>query len=330
MTLRTGRRNLLTDVDGLLVGHATDVSAETGATVILCKEHYCAGVDVRGGGPGTREIDVLSPENLVGRAHGFAFAGGSVFGLAAADGVLEFLAEQGVGYRHRPEGLAVPIVPAAVIYDLANGGDKNWRTPPYRDLGFEAAKAGAADFALGRVGAGRGGQAGLLWGGVGSASIDLGAGIVVAALAVNNAIGSTMMPDGKTPWAQPYEIGDEFGGVEPGARTPLNDPLPPDSKLGAGLRPGANTTIGIVAVNADLSTAECKRMAMMAHDGLARAVRPAHSPFDGDTIFAVATATISIGDGPMRAVALARIGSAAADCFARAVARGVYAARLAS
>lgn len=327
MPLRPGPRNLVTDVDGLLVGHATDLNVETGVTVILCREHYRAGVDVRGGAPGGREFEVLSPENLVGRAHAFVLAGGSVFGLAAADGVVCHLAKSGVGFRPRGGGPPAPIVPAAVIYDLANGGDKNWGdTPPYRDLGASAAVAASAQFDLGRRGAGRGGRAGQKWGGVGSASLDLGQGLVVGALVVNNAIGSAVMADRATPWAWPLEIDGEFGGVKPGPDMPLDDPLPEQSKLAeqGRLEAGVNTTIGLVAATADLSTAECKRVAMMAHDGLARAVRPAHTPFDGDTIFAVATGRVPIGDGLARAVTVARIGSAAADCLSRAIARGVF------
>jgi L-aminopeptidase/D-esterase-like protein len=329
MPLRPGPRNLITDVEGIIVGHATDIGAETGVTVVLCREQYRAGADVRGGGPGVREIEVLAAENLVGGAHAFVLAGGSVHGLAAADGVVAALAEKAAGFSPRAGAPPVPIVPAAVIYDLANGGDKNWGDPPpYRRLGREAVGAAAADFAIGRVGAGRGGRAGLMWGGVGSASVGLGGGLIAGALAVNNAIGSTMMGDGRTPWAWPFENDGEFGGRRPAPDTPLDDPLPDRSRLaGAGrLTPGVNTTIGVVATNADLSTAECKRLAMMAHAGLARAVRPAHTPFDGDTIFAVATGAISLGAGLERAARLARVGSGAADAFTRAIARGVFAA----
>lgn len=329
MPLRPGPRNLITDIDGLLVGHASDANAETGVTVVLCREDYRAGADVRGGGPGVREIEVLSPENLVGRAHAFVLTGGSVFGLAAADGVVCALAEKGRGFAPRAGGLPAPIVPAAVVYDLVNGGDKNWGDPPpYRQLGVDAFADARADFKIGRVGAGRGARAGLNWGGAGSASVDLGGGLLAGALVVNNAIGSPYMSDGATPWAWPFEIDGEFGGRRPKADTPLDDPLPDQSRLaGAGrLAPGVATTIGVVATNADLSTAECKRLAMMAHDGLARAVRPTHTPFDGDTIFAVASGAVAIGDGLERAARLARIGSAAADTFARAIARGVFAA----
>jgi L-aminopeptidase/D-esterase-like protein len=326
MSLRPGPRNLITDVEGLLVGNATDVKAESGVTVILCDDHYCAAADVRGGAPGVREIETLSPENLVGRAHAFVLTGGSVLGLAAADGVVSVLSARGVGFAPR-QGLAVPIVPAAVVYDLANGGDKNWGDPPpYRALGREAALGAAAAFRLGREGGGRGGRAGLVWGGLGSASLDLGGGLLAGAIVVNNAIGSAVMPDGRTPWAFPFEIGGEFGGPYAPTPQPIDDPLPDQSKLaGAGrLQPGVSTTIGLVAVTADLSTAELKRIAMMAHDGLARAVRPAHTPFDGDTVFAVATARVRLGGGLQRAAEIARLGSAAADCFARAIARGVY------
>ncbi|MEQ1931235.1 MAG: P1 family peptidase, partial [Parvularculaceae bacterium] len=199
-------------------------------------------------------------------------------------------------------------------------------TPPYRALGLAAVAAAARDFELGRCGGGRGGKAGLVWGGLGSASIDLGQGLVVGAIVVNNAIGSALMPDGKTPWAFPFEVAGEFGGPYAPAPTPLDDPLPNQSRLASRgrLSAGVNTTIGLVATSADLSTSELKRVAMMAHDGLARAVRPAHTPFDGDTIFAVGTAKARLGEGLERAAQVARIGSAAADCVTRAIARGIY------
>src|ERR1700735_3180534 len=172
--MRPGTKNLITDVAGLSVGHATDEAARTGVTVLLCGADWAAGVDVRGGGPGVRESETLAPENLVGRAHAIVLAGGSVFGLAAADGVTSALAAHDVGLHLRPGALAIPIVPCAVLHDLANGGDKDWGpTPPYRDLGTAAAAAAGVDFALGSAGAGRGAQAGLRKGGVGSASLDL-------------------------------------------------------------------------------------------------------------------------------------------------------------
>jgi len=245
----------------------------------------------------------------------------------AADGVVAGLSARGVGLHLKPGSPATPIVPAAVLYDLVNPGDKAWGLdPPYRRLGLESLDAATADFPLGSVGAGRGAMAGLIKGGIGSASIDLGDGLVVAALIVANPVGSVLMPDGRTYWAWPFEIDGEFGGARPDPSVSAIDPAPDQARLEelGRLQPGAATTIGVVATTADLSTAECKRVAMMAHDGLARAVRPAHMPFDGDTLFSLATGAVSIGAGNPRDVWLAAIGSAAADCTARAIARGVY------
>jgi L-aminopeptidase/D-esterase-like protein len=302
---------------------------QTGVTTLLCPNFWSAGVDVRGGGPGVRESETLAPENLVGRAHAVVLAGGSVFGLAAADGVAALLSSQGVGLHLKPGCPAIPIVPGAVLHDLANDGDKAWGLdPPYRRLGLESVAAASADFALGSVGAGRGAMAGLQKGGIGSASLDLGEGLIVGALLAVNPVGSVYMPDGKTFWAWPFEIDGEFGGARPDTGQTAVDPVPDSSRLGGmgRLQAGANTTIGVVATTADLTTAECKRLAMMAHDGLARAVRPAHMPFDGDTIFVLASGAFSLGEGDDRAVELARLGSSAADCVARAIARGVHAA----
>jgi L-aminopeptidase/D-esterase-like protein len=325
---RPGSKNLITDVAGLKVGHASDEKARTGVTVVQCAAGWPAAVDVRGGGPGTRETDALSPENLVGRAHAIVLAGGSVFGLAAADGVAAALSAQGFGLQLRAGSLAIPIVPAAVLHDLANGGDKNWgRLPPYRDLGLRALDAAAEEFALGSVGAGRGARAGMRKGGMGSASVDLQDGLIVGALVALNSVGSALMPDGKTYWAWPFELGGEFGGAGPPRGTlDAGDPAPDDSRLLAigRLTPGTNTTLGIVACNADLNGAECRRIAMMAQDGIARAVRPAHTPFDGDTVFALASGESTLKTDSMRAAQIGRIGSAAADCLARAIARAVH------
>jgi L-aminopeptidase/D-esterase-like protein len=329
--LRPGSHNLITDVPGLSVGHATDEAARTGVTVLLCASHWPAGVDVRGGGPGVRETETLAPENLVGRAHAVVLAGGSVFGLAAADGVASVLSSRDIGLRLKQDSLAIPIVPCAVLHDLGNGGDKRWgATPPYRHLGIRAVENAGAHFGLGSVGAGRGAMAGLIKGGLGSSSLALGDGLVVGALVAVNSVGSALMPDGKTFWAWAFEIAGEFGGsVPPGARMDLSDPAPDESRLKAlgRLQAGANTTLGVVACNADLSTAECKRVAMMAHDGIARAIRPAHTPFDGDVVFALASGGIALGQDSVRAAQVARIGSAAADCLSRAIARAVHHAR---
>jgi L-aminopeptidase/D-esterase-like protein len=255
-------------------------------------------------------------------------AGGSVFGLAAADGVTAALSVQGIGLQLRPGSPAIPIVPCAVLHDLSNGGDKNWGlSPPYRDLGVSAARAAQSDFALGSVGAGRGALAGMRKGGIGSASLDCHDGLMVGALVAVNAVGSVLMPDGKTYWAWAYELEKEFGGSgAPTSPMDLSDPAPDEARLLriGRLRPGANTTIAVVACNADLSAAECKRVAMMAQDGIARAVRPAHTPFDGDTVFALAGAELALDASLLRAAQIGRIGSAAADCLARAVARAVH------
>ncbi len=328
---RAGAKNLITDIAGLHVGHATDEHARSGVTALLCAAGWAASVDVRGGGPGTRETDALATENLVGRAHAVVLAGGSVFGLAAADGVAASLSMQGIGLQLRLESPAIPIVPSAVLHDLGNGGDKNWGlSPPYRELGIRALAAAGTDFALGSVGAGRGAMAGLLKGGIGSASVDLHDGLMVAALVAVNSVGSPLMPDGKTYWAWAFELGQEFGGAGP-PQNPmdLSDPAPDESRLLAigRLTQGANTTLAVVACNADLNTGECKRVAMMAQDGIARALRPAHTPFDGDTVFALASGELVLKNNLLRPAQVGRIGSAAADCLARAIARGVHEAR---
>jgi L-aminopeptidase/D-esterase-like protein len=218
-----------------------------------------------------------------------------------------------------------------VLHDLGNGGDKAWgMSPPYRDLGIRALEAVGSDFALGAVGAGRGALAGLIKGGLGSASLDLGDGQVVGALVAVNSVGSALMPDGKTYWAWPFELNAEFGGLgPPKVAMDLSDPAPDQSRLLAlgRLQAGANTTLAVVACSANLVPVECKRMAIMAQDGIARAVRPAHTPFDGDTVFALASGAVPLNDREQRAALVGRIGSAAADCLARAIARAVYHAR---
>ena len=329
---RPGPRNLITDVPGLSVGHATDEAVRSGVTVVECAQGWAAAVDVRGGGPGTRETDVLAPENLIGRVHAVVLAGGSVFGLAAADGVTAALSARGMGLRLRPGAPPIPIVPAAVLHDLGNGGDKAWGLePPYRSLGIQALESAGADFLLGSVGAGRGAMAGFRKGGTGSASIDLGLGLIVGALVTVNSIGSALMPDGKTYWAWAFELDREFGGaMPPAAPLPrahdIGNPSPDDARLLAlgRLEPGASTTLGVVACSAALTTVECKRIAMMAQDGIARALRPAHTPFDGDTVFALASGAVTLDEAERRAAHVGRIGSAAADCMARAIARAVH------
>ncbi len=323
MAFGTGPRNAITDVTGLSVGHAHDAAVQSGVTVIHAEWAMVAAADVRGGGPGVRETEALKAENLVGKADAIVLSGGSVFGLAAADGVTAVLSARGQGLRLRPGTLATPIVPAAVLYDLANGGDKDWGlAPPYRELGIEAFEAAAADFALGSVGAGTGAMAGVAKGGIGTASLDLGDGLIVGALVAVNPVGSVYMPGSDAFWAWPWEIDGEFGGARPSGDVAANAPFPDESRLADRLKPGANTTLCVVACTADLTTAEAQRFAMMAQDGLSRAIRPAHTPFDGDVVFALASGAAALGDA--RALGLARLGSAAADCLARAIARGVY------
>jgi L-aminopeptidase/D-esterase-like protein len=326
-TCRPGPRNLITDVEGLRVGHATDERAGTGVTVLLCPTPWIAAADIRGGGPGVRETETLAPENVVGGVHAITLSGGSVFGLAAADGVVNRLSARGVGLRLRPDGHYIPIVPTAVLHDLSNAGDKDWgEEPPYRALGAAAVDAASADFALGSVGAGRGAMVGYRKGGIGSASLDLDNGLTVGALVSANAIGSAHMPDGKAFWSWPFEIDGEFGDIAPDLSQRAIDPAPDETRLATldRLSPGANTTLAIVATNADLDKGEAKRFAMMAQDGIARAVRPAHTPFDGDLVFGLASGALPLGRDSARQAKIARLGSAAADCLARAIARAVY------
>ncbi len=321
--IHPGPRNLITDIDGVLVGNAQDDHARTGTTVVLPTRRMVAAVDVRGGGPGMRETDALAPTTLVDAVDAVVLSGGSVFGLEAAAGVTGWLAARGRGFR--VGHAVVPIVPSAILFDLANGGDKSWGDrPPYRALGAAACAAAATDFALGNRGAGLGATAGALKGGLGSASaVDDETGLAVGALVAANPLGSPVMPGQDTLWAWMLELDGELGGQPPpsGPVPPgLDFPAPGD----AAAEPGANTVLGVVATDAALDKAEAKRVAMAAHDGIARAVRPAHTPFDGDTVFVLAGAARPL-PAP-RPLALARLGAMAADALSRALARGVYAA----
>jgi len=317
-----GPRNLITDVPGLRVGQSQDAAARTGVTVILPDDRAVAACDVRGGAPGTRETEALAPENLVDAVDAIVLSGGSVYGLASADGVVAWLGARGRGYG-LVEGIPKsPVVPAAILFDMANGGDKGWgEAPPFRDLGLAAIAAAQLDVALGTAGAGYGAMAGGLKGGVGSASAVTADGYTVGAIVAVNSWGSVIAPGGRTFWAAPFELGGEFGGLgSAGLRAG------PD-EWGSAKRPAEarNTTIACVATDAVLTSAQAKRFAVMAQDGFARAIRPIHAPFDGDVVFALSTGVRPLAEPDN--FTLARLGALAADTLARAVARGVFEAR---
>ena len=311
-------RNAITDIAGIRVGHAADARIASGVTALMFDRPFTASVDVRGGGPGTRETDLLDPERTVEGVDAIVLSGGSAFGLDAAAGVVARLAETGRGFP--VGGMRVPIVPGAILFDLLNGGDKAWgRYPPYRELGYLAAQAASEDVALGSVGAGTGARTANLKGGLGSASADIpGTGFRVGALAAVNAFGRVTVGDGPHFWAAPFERGAEFGGLGwPAAM--------PEGALDFPVRtlPGAATTLAVVATNAALTKAQCKRLAVAAQVGLARAIHPVHTPLDGDVVFAVATGAVPLAD-PVGD--LARLGDMAAQVLARAIAIGVFSA----
>ena len=308
--MRAGPRNAITDVDGLRVGCAQDAVLLSGVTVVTADAPFVAGVHVMGGAPGTRETDLLAPDKLVQEVDALVLSGGSAFGLGAADGVADGLRRAGRGFA--VGDMRVPIVPAAILFDLLNGGDKGWDASPYPALGRAALEAACDEVPVGSHGAGFGATTDGLRGGLGTASAVLSSGHVVGALVAVNALGSAV--DGAGRFLAPPLPGDGFGGG--GAPDPAVEPAPPGA-------PGANTTIAVVATDAALTQAQATRMAVSAHDGLARALWPAHTPLDGDLVFAAATGARAVEDpigDPMR------LGHAAAVTLARAVARGVRAA----
>lgn len=312
--------NAITDIAGILAGHFTDPEAVSGTTVVLCPAGAVAGVEVRGAAPGTRETDLLDPVNLVDKVQGICLCGGSVYGLAAADGVVRYLAEKGWGFALDKTHVA-PIVPAAVIYDLGRG--PNFVPPVDAQWGYRACvNATAESVAQGSVGAGTGAKSYSIKGGVGTASQVIAGGMLVAALVVVNSHGSAVDPGTGLFW-------ELRPGMEPDleswAGKKFRLPPPPRS------RPGANTTIGVVATDARLNKNQATKVARMAHDGLARAIRPCHTMFDGDTIFCLATGAKPLAEisGPFDvsgAAAVSQVGQAAADCISRAVMRGLLAA----
>jgi len=321
---RPGPRNLITDVAGIAVGQAHDPVVRTGVTVVAPTYRAVCACDVRGGGPGTRETDLLKAEMLVEAVDAVVLSGGSVYGLGAGDGVTAALGAQGRGYHLGAGVRPAPIVPGAIIFDLSNGGDKAWgEDPPYAALGKAALHAAGETFELGSFGAGHGAVAGALKGGVGSASLIDTDGLSVAALAVVNAFGSAVIPGTRAFWSWPFEIDEEFGGVRPGSFPRVG----PDDWGLSKVDPGVlrNTTLAVVATNAVLTPAQARRLAMMAQDGLARSLRPVHALYDGDVVFALATGERALPD-PWQ-MSLTVLGERAANCLARAVARGVYEAR---
>ena len=317
----SGKSNSILDIEGLMIGHHTDIEALCGVTAVICTEGAIASVDVRGSAPGTRETDLLDPVNLVEKAQAVVLSGGSVFGLAASDGVVRWLAEKGFGFPLENNQVA-PIVPAAVLYDLGRGRDF---VPPINlEWGRKACDNSGIDvLATGCVGAGTGAVSGGIKGGLGMASFVLGDGITVAALVAVNSLGSIINPMNGRPWEIGLALDDEFG--EEGKRA-VKLPTPSEATL------ATNTTIGIIATDADITKVQAKKIAQMAHDGMARAIRPSHTLFDGDTIFCLATCKKQLpetqGFFPSpNAHAINELGHAAANCMSRAIIRGVLSAQ---
>jgi len=318
---KIGKYNGLTDIDGILVGNYTDLKAVSGVTVVVCPSGAVAAVDVRGSAPATRETDLLAPHNLIEKAQAVVLSGGSVFGLSAADGVTRWLAEEGYGFP-LDQGYVAPIVPAASLYDLGRGVE--YIPPISADWGRWACEgAGSYPIKPGCIGAGTGALSGGIKGGLGTASLILDSGITVAALVANNSICSVINPDSGRPWEIQLEIDNEFG-----AQGKRSVRLPPEPEA----EPIKNTTIGVVATNAVLNVAQAQKVAQMAHDGMARAIRPAHTMFDGDALFCLATGKIELPETPGTfispwAKSLNDLGHAAANCVSRAIIHTVLSAQ---
>jgi putative pantetheine hydrolase len=320
-----GPTNSLVDVAGLRVGHHTrdEPGWLTGVTVVLAPSGGAvAGVDVRGGGPGTRETDLLDPRNLVDQVHAVVLGGGSAFGLAAADGVMDALLDDGIGWPVGEPGQVVPIVPAAILFDLGRGG--SWGHRPRAEDG-RAAYADASDSAVaqGCVGAGTGARVGGFKGGIGSASVVLASGTTVAALVAVNAAGSAVDPATGLPYAVGLGLGDELAHVgRPGSAELDASRVRAEAVPASAGRPGLATTIGVIATDATLTKAQCQKASGVGHDGLARALKPVHTLFDGDTLFTLATGERPAPD-PVEQTLLMEAG---ADCVARAVVHALLAA----
>jgi D-aminopeptidase len=313
--MRPGPTNSLADIGGLRVGNAQDAALKSGATVVVGDAPFIASVAVMGGAPGTRETDLLAPDKSVAAVDALVLAGGSAFGLDACSGVVDGLRADGRGFR---VGAAqIPLVPGAILFDLLNGGDKGWAKNPYRALGLAAYRTATPAFEIGSVGAGTGALTAMLKGGLGTASLVLPDGSTVAALVAANPVGAVTTPGDRYFFAAPFEMNDEFGGLGPDPNSGLGLSL--ESRKMSAMAARANTTIAIVATNATLTKAQCHRVATAAHDGIARACVPAHTPNDGDLVFALST-------GARTAADVLLTGHAAALCLSRAIARAVYAA----
>lgn len=313
--MQPGPTNSLCDIAGLRVGNAQDDTLKSGTTVVVGDAPFTASVAVMGGAPGTRETDLLAPDKSVAAVDALVLSGGSAYGLDACSGVVDGLRSDGRGFRIADA--LIPLVPGAILFDLLNGGDKDWGQNPYRALGLAAYRAARADFEIGTVGAGTGALTAMLKGGLGTASLQLPDGSTVAALVAANPVGAVTTPGDRHFYAAPFEMNGEFGGLGPDPASGLG--LSRESRKMNAMHARANTTIAIVATDAALTKAECHRVATAAHDGIARACVPAHTPNDGDLVFALTT-----GARPAADVLLT--GHAAALCLSRAIARAVYAA----
>ena len=315
--MKTGPLNLITDVEGLRVGNAEDHRLKSGTTVLVADRPFRASVDVMGGSPGSRETELLAPDKVVEAVDALVLSGGSAFGLDAASGVSDALRKAGRGFK--VETAIVPIVPGAIIFDLLNKGDKDWDENPYRALGRKAFDNAAVQFRLGTIGAGVGALTANLKGGLGSASLVIPGGFTVGALVIANPTGAVTVGDSKHFWAAPFEVEGEFGGVGPFVGSvPFEQSARSKRDW---VNPIANTTIAIVATDADLTKAQLKRLAVAAQDGIARAASPAHSQVDGDLVFSVSTGKKSV-DNPVANIM--HLGHAAAVCLSRAIARAIY------
>ena len=313
--MKVGPTNSLADVGGLRVGNAQDATLKSGTTVVIGDAPFVASVAVMGGAPGTRETDLLAPDKSVAAVDALVLSGGSAFGLDACSGVVDGLRADGRGFR---VGAAqIPLVPGAILFDLLNGGAKDWTENPYRALGLAAYRGATEQFEIGSVGAGTGALTAMLKGGLGTASLQLPDGSTVAALVAANPVGAVTTPGDRHFYAAPFEMDGEFGGIGPDPASGLG--LSRESRKMSAMAARANTTIAIVATNATLTKAECHRVATAAHDGIARACVPAHTPNDGDLVFGLTT-----GARPAADVLLT--GHAAALCLSRAIARAVYTA----